>query len=50
MKRNVTVTEKYQLKIARHILRLGKQGITVLSGPSREEARRIIERLTGERE
>ncbi len=50
MKRKLTVPEQHQLKIARRTLKLGRQMITVLGGPSREEARRIIERLTGERE
>lgn len=46
-KKELTVPEKHQLKIARKTLKLNDAGALILGGPSKEEAREIIKRLTG---
>ena len=47
-KRELSVPEKHQLKIARDTMKMPYAMIAVMGGPNREEAREIIERLTGE--
>jgi len=46
MKRKLTVPEKHQLKIARKTLTYSDAAVSFLGGPSKDEARRIIYRLT----
>lgn len=46
-KRELSVPEKHQLKIARDTLRMPDAIAAVVGGPSKEEAREIIKRLTG---
>ncbi len=43
----MTVPERHQLKVARDTLKMSDVGARVMGGPSKEEARRIIARLTG---
>ena len=45
--RKLTVPERHQLKIARATLKLSDAGALILGGPSKEDARAIILRLTG---
>ncbi len=47
MKRELTVPEKHQLKIAYRTLKLSDVGALCLGGPNKVEAREIILRLTG---
>ena len=49
MKRQLTVPEKHQLKIARKTLTYSDVGASIMGGPSKHEAREIITRLTGKR-
>jgi hypothetical protein len=46
-KRELTVFERHQLKIARDSLRMPDAMLGVMGGPSKAEAREIIKRLTG---
>lgn len=46
-KRELSVFDKHQLKIARDSLRMPDAMLGVMGGPSKEEAREIIRRLTG---
>jgi hypothetical protein len=43
----MTVPERHQLTIARKTLKMSDVGARVMGGPSKEEARQIIARLTG---
>jgi hypothetical protein len=45
--KKLTVPEKHQLRIARKTLKMSDVGALIMGGPSREEARLIIQRLTG---
>ena len=45
--RTLTMPERHQLKIARATLRMSDVGARIMGGPSKEEARKIISRLTG---
>lgn len=47
MKRELTVPEKHQLKIARDTLKLSDAGARIMGGMTKDEARMIIKRLTG---
>jgi len=52
MKRQLTVAEKHQLKIARQTLRMADAAVAMLNlatpnSPTKAEARDIIKRLTG---
>lgn len=46
-KRTLTVPEKHQLKIAKKTLTYSDAGAAVMGGPTKEEARAIILKLTG---
>jgi hypothetical protein len=46
-KRELSVFDKHQLKIARDSLRMPDAMLGVMGGPSKAEAREIIKRLTG---
>lgn len=43
----LTIPERHQLRIARDTLRMSDAGARIMGGPTKEEAREIIERLTG---
>lgn len=45
--RPLTVPELHQLKIARDTLRMTDVGAAIMGGPTKEEARQIIAKLTG---
>jgi hypothetical protein len=45
--RQLTVPERHQLRIAYKTLRMSDAGALVMGPPSKEEARKTIERLTG---
>ena len=45
-KHALTVPQKHQLKIARRTLTLSDIGALSLGGPTKQEARKIIKRLT----
>jgi hypothetical protein len=49
MRHKLTVPEKHQLKVARQTLRMNDSFARIMGGPSKDEARDIIERLTGKR-
>ena len=44
--RILSVSEQHQLKIARRTLKMHDLAIAALGGPTREEAKQIIKRLT----
>jgi hypothetical protein len=46
-KRELSVFEKHQLKIARQTINMPDAMVGVMGGPSKEEAREIVRRLTG---
>ena len=46
MKRKLTVPEKHGLKIARDTLRMPDVMARIMGGPTKEEAKRIIRKLT----
>jgi hypothetical protein len=46
-RRELTVFEKHQLRVARQTLRMPDQAVGILGGPTKEEAREIIRKLTG---
>jgi hypothetical protein len=46
-RRTLSVPERHQLRIARDTLKLSDAGALILGGPSKDEAREIIQRLTG---
>lgn len=45
--KNLTVPEKHQLKVARDTLKMSDIGASIMGGPTKEEARAIILKLTG---
>ena len=45
----LTVPERHQLKIARDTLKMSDVGARIMGGPTKEQAREIILRLTGRR-
>ena len=45
----MTIPERHQLRIARQTLRYSDVGAFIMGGPSKDEARAIIYRLTGKR-
>jgi len=45
--KQLSVPEKHQLKIARRTLELSDAGALIMGGPTKEEARAIILKLTG---
>ena len=47
MKKNLSVPEKHQLKIARDTLKLSDAGARIMGGMTKAEAREVIKRLTG---
>ena len=47
VKRKLTVPEKHQLRIARKTLKMSDVAALVLGGPTKDEARATILRLTG---
>lgn len=49
MKRELTIFEKHQLKIARKTLTYSKIGELCMGGPTKKEASEIIFRLTGKK-
>ena len=49
MKKELSVPEKHQLNVARKTLKLSDVGAMVMGGPTKEEAREIILRLTGKK-
>lgn len=49
-KQQLTVPEQHQLKIARQTLRMSNPMARVMGGPTKDEAREIIARLTGKDE
>jgi hypothetical protein len=46
-KRSLQVWDKHQLKIARDTLKMSDAGARIMGGMTKEEARRVILRLTG---
>ena len=49
MKRQLTIPEKHQLKVAQDTLRMNDVMARVMGGMTNAEARDVIERLTGKR-
>jgi hypothetical protein len=49
LRNTLSVPEQHQLKIARQTLRYSDAGALVMGGPTKDEARAIIQRLTGRR-
>lgn len=47
--RELTVPERHQLRIARQTLNMPDEAVGIAGGPSKEEARKIIEKLTGKK-
>ena len=47
MSKQLTVPERHQLRIARDTLRMSDVGALIMGGPTKDEAREIILRLTG---
>ena len=47
MARTLSVPEQHQLKIARATLKMSDAGAMIMGGPTKQEAREIILRLTG---
>jgi hypothetical protein len=47
-KRNLSVFDKHQLRIARKTLTYSDAGALIMGGPTKAEAREIIRRLAGE--
>jgi len=47
MRRQLSVPDRHQLKIARDTLKMNDVFVAVMGGPTKEEAREIILRLTG---
>lgn len=46
-RKKLTTPEKHQLKIARQTLGYSDAGAQIMGGMSKEEARKVIKRLTG---
>ena len=49
MKRELSVFDRHQLKIALDTLKMSDVGALIMGGPSKPQAVEIIERLTGRR-
>lgn len=47
--RELTVPERHQLKVARDTLRMNDVFARIMGGMTKQEARNIVERLTGKR-
>ena len=47
MKRELSVPEKHQLKIARSTLKMSDAGALIMGGMTKAQAREVIKRLTG---
>ncbi|GAG49386.1 unnamed protein product [marine sediment metagenome] len=47
MTKTLSVPERHQLRIARDTLKMNDVGVKVIGGPSKQEAREIIRKLTG---
>ena len=45
-KKNLSVFDKHQLKIAKDTLKMSDVGAAIMGGMTKEEARQIIKRLT----
>ena len=45
--KNLTVPEQHQLKIAKDTLKMSDVGARIMGGPTKEQAREIIKKLTG---
>lgn len=45
--RKLTIPERHQLKIARDTMKMSDVGALIMGGPTKDEARGIIRRLTG---
>ena len=45
--RKLTVPERHQLKVARDTMKMSDVGAFIMGGPSKDEARAIILKLTG---
>ena len=45
--RRLSVPEQHQLRIAKDTLKMSDVGARIMGGPTKEEAREIILRLTG---
>ena len=45
--KNLDVPEQHQLKVARDTLKMSDMGARIMGGPTKEEAREIIKKLTG---
>ena len=45
--KKLTVPEKHQLRVARRTLKFSDAGAFIMGGPTKQEAREIILRLTG---
>ena len=43
----MNIFDKHQLKIARQTLKYSDVGAKIMGGPTKEEARKIIKRITG---
>jgi hypothetical protein len=48
-KRELSVFEYHQLRIAKATLRMTDEGANVMGGPTKAEARKIILKLTGKK-
>jgi hypothetical protein len=46
--KNLSVPEKHQLRIARDTLKMSDIGARIMGGMTKDEAREIIKRLTGD--
>jgi hypothetical protein len=49
MKRELSIPERHQLRIARKMLTYSDVGAMIMGGPTKQEARDIIYRLTGKK-
>lgn len=47
MRGQLSVPDRHQLRIARDTLKMSDVGAQIMGGPTKEEAREIILRLTG---
>ena len=47
--RELSVPERHQLKVARDTLKMNDVMARIMGGPTKEEAKAIIERLTGKK-
>jgi hypothetical protein len=46
-RRELSVPERHQLRIARATLKMHDAAVAIMGGPNKAEAREIIKRLTG---